>query len=98
MRQLLRCLGKLRRFHDAVTGLSCHKARVLEQGPVETEQCRDTADVVLVERAQHPSPRMLTVDAVDDELRDQGVIEADDLAARGNSGVDPDSRTRRLPV
>ena len=85
-------LGKLLRFHDAVTRLSCDEARVLEQRPVETEQRRDSADLVLVERAQHPPPRVLAVDAVHDELRDQRVVEADDLAAGRNPRVDPDAR------
>src|SRR6266576_3754896 len=61
MRQLLSSLGKLLRFHDAMTRLSCDEARVLEQRPVETEQRRDAADQVLVESAQHPPPRGLPV-------------------------------------
>ena len=55
------------------------EARVLEQRPVEAEQRRHAADPVLVERAEHPPPRVLAVDAVDAELRDQRVVEADDL-------------------
>src|SRR6266550_9440190 len=98
MRQLLGLLGKLVRFHDAVTGFSRGEAGVLEQRPVETKQRRDAADLVLVERAQHPPPGVLAVDALHDELRDQWVVEADDLAAGSNPRVDPDARAPRLPV
>src|SRR5436190_1898957 len=76
MRQLLSSLGKLLRFDDAMTRLSCAEARVLEQRPVETEQRRDAADLILVERAQHPPPRVLAVDTVHDELGD-GVLDLD---------------------
>src|SRR2546423_5893326 len=98
MRQLLGSLGKLVRFHDAMTGFSGDKAGMLEQRPVETKQRSDAADLVLVERAQHPPPRVLAVDAVDDQLRDQRVVQADDFASRPNPRVDPDARTSRLPV
>src|SRR4029450_13420707 len=82
----------------AITRLSCDEALMLEQRPVESEQRRDAADLVLVERAQHPPPRVLAVDPVHDELCDQRVIEADDLAAGSNPRVDPDARAPRLPV
>src|SRR5438270_4510507 len=98
MRQLLGSLGKLLRFHEAVTGFSRGEAGMLEQRPVETEQRRDAADLVLVERAQHPPPSVLAVDAVDDELRDQRVVQVDDLTARRNPRVDSDARTPRLAV
>src|SRR6266566_7948320 len=98
MRQLLSSLCKLLRFHNAVTRLPGDEARVLEQRPVETKERRDAADLVLVEGPQHPPTGVLAVDAVDDKLRDQRVVEADDLAACGNPRVDPDARTPRLPV
>src|SRR5438270_7605943 len=98
MRQLFSTFGKLFRFHDAVTRLPGDEARVLEQRPMETEQRRDAADLVLVKRTQHPPPGVLAVDAVNDELGDQRVVQADDLAARPNPRVDPDARTPRLAV
>src|SRR5438067_1395487 len=98
MRQLLRSLGQLLRFDDPVTRLRGDEARVLEQCLVEAEQRRNASDLVFAQGAQHPPPRVLAVDPVDDELRDQGVVKADYLAARGHPRIDPDARTRRLPV
>ena len=48
---------------------------------MEADERRHSADLVLAERAQHPPARVLAVDAVDAQLRDQRVVEADDLGA-----------------
>jgi hypothetical protein len=73
MRQLFCALRKLLRLDDAVTRGALDEALVFEQGPVEAEQGRDPADLVLLERAQHAPARVLAVDAVDDQLRDERV-------------------------
>src|SRR5919198_4113534 len=98
MRQLLRFLGELPGLDDPLAGFSCRKALVAHQGAVEAEQRDDAPDLVLAERAQHPPPRVLTVDAVDDELGDQRVVESDYRTPGGDAGIDPDARPRRLPV
>jgi hypothetical protein len=98
MRQLLRTLGKLLRLNHAVARRALDEARVFEQRAVEAEQRRDPADLVLLERAQHASARVLAVDAVDDQLRDERVVEPRNLGARGDSGVDAHARPRRLAV
>src|SRR5262249_38894067 len=98
MRQLVSLVGKLLGLDHAVACLPGDKARVLEQRAVEAEQCREALDVVLVQRAQHPPPRVLTVDTVDDKLGDQRVVEADDLAPKRHTRVDPAPGPRRLPI
>ncbi len=50
------------------------------------------------ERAQHPPPRVLAVDVVDDQLRDHRVVEIGDLVACANAGVDADTDSRGLAV
>ena len=80
MRQLLRTLRQLLRLGDAAARLAGGEALVLEQRAVEADERRHSADLVLAERAQHPAPRVLAVDAVHAELGDQRVVEADDLA------------------
>ena len=47
---------------------------------MEAHERRDSFDLVLAERAEHAAPRVLAVDAVDAELGDERVVEADDLA------------------
>ena len=98
MRQLIRSLRQLLRLDDPVTRLRGDEARVLEQCLVEAEQRRNASDLVFAQGAQHPPPRVLAVDPVHNDLRDQGVVEADHLAARGHTRIDPDARPRRLPV
>jgi hypothetical protein len=98
MRQLARALRKLLRLDDPVAGLAADEALVLEQRPVEADERRHAADLVLLERAEHAPPRVLAVDAVDDQLRDQRVVESDDLASFRHAGVDADTRPARLPV
>ena len=98
MRQLLRPLRKLLRLDDAVARLARDEARVLEQRAVEADERRDALDLVLAERAQHPAARVLAVDAVDAQLGDQRVVEADDLAALGDAGIDAHARPGRLAV
>ena len=56
---------------------------------MEADERGHAADLVLAERAQHPAARVLAVDAVHAELRDQRVVEADDLAPLADAGVDP---------
>ena len=98
MRQLSRFIGQLLRLDYSLAGPALDEARVSKQCPVEAEQGGDAADRVLVEGPQHPPPGVLTVDAVDDELRDQGVVEADNFASGCDAGIDPHTRSRRLPV
>ena len=43
---------------------------------MEPEQRRDSLDPVLAERAEHPPPGVLAIDAVDDQLRDHRVVDA----------------------
>ena len=62
------------------------------------EQRRQAADLELVERAQHPPPRVLAVDAVDDQLRDHRVVEAADLGAGDDARVDAHARPGRLAI
>ena len=98
MRQLLRALCELLRLDDAVARLASREARVLEQRPVESHEGLRPADLELAQGAQHPSPRVLPVDVVDDELRDQRVVEPGDLRPGGDPRVDTHPRTRRLAV
>ena len=63
-----------------------------EQRAVEAEQRRHAADLELVERAQHPAPRVLAVDAVHDQLRDHRVVERRDLRAVLHARVDAHAR------
>src|ERR671927_1197553 len=98
MRQLLRALGQKLRLHDAVARLTAREARMVEERPVEADQRRDPADLELLEGAKHAPARVLAVDAVDDQLRHERVVEPGDLRPRGHSRVDANPRTRRLAV
>jgi hypothetical protein len=98
MRQLLCTLRELLGLDHAPARLSAGEAVVLEQRAVEADERRHSADLVLGQRAQHPTARMLAVDAVNAELRDQRVVEADHLAPLANAGVDSHPRPTRLPV
>src|SRR5262249_56085707 len=71
-----------------VTRLAGDEARMPEQRLVEPEQRLDAADLELTQRAEHATPRRLTIDVVDDQLCDQWVEEAADLRARPHAGVD----------
>src|ERR671910_888844 len=82
LRKLLRTLRKLVRLHDAVARLALDEAGMLEQRLVEAEQRGHALDPVLPERAEHAATRVLPVDSVDAELRDQWVIEAYDVTPR----------------
>src|SRR6266498_1606492 len=93
--QLPRLLGQLCRLDHVVARLACREARMPQQRPVESEERRHAVDLELVERSQHAPARVLPVDAVDDELRDEGVVECRDLRARGDARVDPHARTAR---
>src|SRR5262249_6553226 len=86
------------RLDDPVTRRPYDEALVFEQGSMEAEQRRDPADLELFERAQHPPARVLAVDPVDDQLRDERVVEARHLRACGYSGVDAHARPPRLAV
>ena len=94
----MRTLRQLLGLDDSVTRRALGEARVLEQRAVETEEGRDTADLELAEGPQHPLPSVLAVDALDDQLRDERVVERGDLRARGHPGVDPHPGPARLPV
>ena len=65
---------------------------------MEAEQRRRAADLELVERAQHPHPGVLAVDAVDDQLGDHRVVETADLGAGHDARVDADTGAGRLAV
>ena len=65
---------------------------------MEPEQGRRSVDDELVERAQHPAAGVLTVDVVDDELRDERVVEVRDLVTVSNPGVHAHPDPRRLAV
>ena len=65
---------------------------------MEANECRDSFDLVLRERPEHSPSRVLAVDAVNAELRDQRVVQPDDLAAFPDSRVDPHPGAGRLPV
>ena len=71
------------------------EARRLEERAVEAEKRRRPVDHELVERAQHPAARSLAVDVVDDELRDQRVVEIRDLVALADARVDANADSRR---
>src|SRR5919199_343929 len=98
MRQLLRALRQKLRLDDAVARLAGREAGVVEQRAVEADQRRDAADLELPERTQHPPAGVLAVDAVDDQLRHERVVEPGDLRPGGYPGVDANPRTRRLAV
>src|SRR5215212_360430 len=98
MRKLLRTLRQLLRFDDAVTGVAGDEARVREERAVEPQQRLYAADLVLVERPEHPPARVVAVDAVHDELRDHRVVHRRDLTPAGDARVDADPRARRLAV
>src|SRR5918999_2702989 len=98
MRQLLSTFRKLLGLDDAVARLAADEARVLEKRAVEADEGRHALDHVFLERPQHPPPRVLAVDAVHAQLRDERVVQADDLAPRSDAGVDAHSRPGRLPV
>src|SRR5438105_10647020 len=98
MRQLFRLPGKLLGFRHALARLAGPEARVVDQRTMEADKRRHALDLVLAERTEHPPPRVLPVDVVDAELRDQRVVEPDDLAPRPHARVDPHTGPRRLPV
>ena len=97
--ELRRPRGELVRLDEPVAGLALDEALVREQRLVEAEQRLRALDHELVERAQHPPPRVLAVDAVHDELRDHRVVERRrPRSPRATPGVDADARPRRLAV
>ena len=70
MRQLLRALGQKLRLHDAVARLAAREARMVEERPVEAEQGRDSADLVLLEGAKHAPACVLAIEVAEgDEVR-----------------------------
>ena len=69
-----------------------------QQRLVKRHECLDLVDRKLVECAQHSSPRVLAIDTVDDELRDHRVVQARDLAAGNDAGVDADPGAPGLAV
>src|SRR5437762_1229200 len=95
---LLRLTRELLGLDDAVARLAGHEARLLEEGLVEAEQRRDAADLVLAQRAEHPVARVLSIDAVHDQLRDERVVERGNVRARDDPGVHPHARSSRLAV
>ena len=81
-----------------MAGLARGEARLAEKRPVKAEQRRHAADRVLVEGAQHPPASMLAVGPMNDELRDQRVVERRDLIALRDARVDADTRAAGLAV
>ena len=75
MRQLLCLLRELFGLHGSRARACLHETRLAEQRAMKAEQRLDTADLELLERAQHAPACVLAVDAVDDELREQRVVE-----------------------
>ena len=65
---------------------------------MEAEQRLDSADLELLERAEHAAPRVLAVDPVDDELGEQWVVERRHLRPCLDTGVHAHARPRRLAV
>ena len=65
---------------------------------MEGDQRRQALDLVLAERADHPSRRVLAVDVPGDQLRDHRVVERGHLAAGLEAGVDADAGARGLEV
>ena len=65
---------------------------------MESQEIRRAVDDELLERAQHPSPGVLAVDVVHDELRDERVVEARDLVSAPDTRVHAHADTRRLAV
>ena len=98
MRQLLRLLRQLLGLDDPRARACLDEARVAEERAMEAEQRLDSADLVLLERAEHAPPRVLAVDPVDDELREQRVVERRHLGPGLDSGVHSHARPRRLAV
>ena len=98
MRQLFCTLCQLFGLDNAVTRRAFDEARVLEERAVEAEQRRDAANLELVECPEHPPPRMLAVHALDDQLRNERVVERGNLGTCGHAGIDPHPRAARLPV
>src|SRR5262245_56833088 len=98
MRQLLRTLSELLGFGHAVTGRARDEAVVLEQRAVEADERLDASHLELPEGTQHAVSRVLAVDAVHAELREQRVVQAEHLASLPDARVDTHSWPRRLPV
>src|SRR6266508_3282378 len=98
MRQLFSFLRELLRFDQAVTGRRLDEARMAEERPVESRQRGHALDHELVERAQHPQARTLAVDIPDAHLRDQWVVEPDDLRALDDPRVDAHAWSGGLAV
>ena len=65
---------------------------------MESEEGRRATDDELLERAEHAASRVLTVDVVHDELRDERVVEIRDLVTRTNSGVDANADSAWLAI
>ena len=74
------------------------EAVVREQRAVEADERRHAADLELRERPQHPPPRPLAVRVVDDQLRDQRVVQPLTSEPGRDARVDANARARRLAV
>jgi len=98
MGQLFRTLRQLLGLDDSVTRRPFGEAGVLEQSAMEAKERRDAADLEFAESSKHSTPRVLAIDPLDDQLRDERVVERRDLRARGHPGVDPHPRPARLPI
>src|SRR5918992_576956 len=98
LRQLLGPFRQLLRLDDAATGSALLEAGVLEERAVKAHQRGHAADLELLQGAKHAAARAIAVDVVDTELRDHRVVEAADLGAGLDAGVNPHARPSRLPV
>ena len=65
---------------------------------MERDQRGQAADLVLVQRPQHASRRLLAVDVPDDQLGHHRVVHRGHLGAGLDPGVDPHPRARRLAI
>src|SRR4051812_23998075 len=73
--ELLRLTRELFGLDYAVAGLAVDEAPAAQQRAVEAQQRGDALDLVLVESAEHAVAGVLAVDAVDDQLGDERVVE-----------------------
>jgi hypothetical protein len=69
-----------------------------QQSLVEPDQRLDSVDLELVERTQHPPPRLLAVAAEHDELRDHRVVQRRDLTAGDDTRIHAHAGAGRLAV
>ena len=65
---------------------------------MESDEGRRPRDHELLERSEHPPPRRLAIDVVDDQLRDQRVVEVGNDIPGPNARIDAHPPPGRLSV